>query len=182
MHVRLVITIAAVAAVSACAGPAPSMAPYSQAGLPAAIQVPAGHMVAMQTMAAGDITWQCRAKADMPGQFEWVFAGPDAGLKDRSGRTVGKYYGPPATWESVDGSRITGKQLAIAPAGSGNIPLQLVQADPAKGMGAMQGVSHVQRVNTRGGVAPAAGCSAASQGEKQVVRYTADYVFWRAAM
>jgi Protein of unknown function (DUF3455) len=182
MHVRLVITIAATAAISACTGTGPSMQPYSQAGLPAAVQVPAGHTVTMQTMAAGELTWQCRAKADMAGQFEWVFAGPDAGLKDRNGAMVGKYYGPPATWESVDGSRLTGTQLAIAPAGDGNIPLQLVKANPAMGMGVMQGVSHVQRVNTRGGVAPAASCSAANQGEKRLVRYSADYVFWRAAM
>ncbi|MEZ5638209.1 MAG: DUF3455 domain-containing protein [Burkholderiaceae bacterium] len=182
MRVRLILTIAAVAAVSACAGTGPSMAPYSQAGLPAAVQVPAGHTVAMQTMAAGDITWQCRAKADGAGPFEWAFAGPDAALRNRSGAMVGKYYGPPATWESIDGSRITGTQLAVAPAGSGNIPLQLVKADPAMGMGAMQGVSHVQRVNTRGGVAPAAPCGAANLGAKQVVQYTADYVFWRVAM
>lgn len=44
----------------------------------------------------------------------------------------------------------------------------------------MQGVSHVQRVNTRGGVAPAAMCGATNMGQKQVVQYTADYVFWRA--
>lgn len=182
MQVRLVFTIAAVAAISACSGTGPSMAPYSQAGLPVAVQVPAGHTVAMQTMAAGDITWQCRARADMANQYAWAFAGPAAGLKDRSGMMVGKYYGPPATWESVDGSRITGTQLAVAPAGDGNIPLQLVKADAAMGMGAMQGVSHVQRVNTRGGVAPTASCGAANLGEKQVVRYTADYVFWRAAM
>jgi Protein of unknown function (DUF3455) len=182
MHVRLVFAIAATAAISACTGTGPLMTPYSQAALPAAVQVPAGHTVTMQTMATGELTWQCRPKADMAGQFEWVFAGPDAGLKDRNGTVVGKYYGPPATWESVDGSRITGTQLAIAPAGDGNIPLQLVKAHPAMGMGVMQGVSHVQRINTRGGVAPAAGCGAANQGEKRLVRYSADYVFWRAAM
>ena len=241
MRVRLILTIAAVAAVSACAGTGPSMAPYSQAGLPAAVQVPAGHTVAMQTMAAGDITWQCRAKADGAGQFEWAFAGPDAasGGSDRHelkrrvhqrlletlnlvearrtpldelyqecsrrvdtllreqqrpltatekkqllGEVMDEIFGlgPLETLESIDGSRITGTQLAVAPAGSGNIPLQLVKADPAMGMGAMQGVSHVQRVNTRGGVAPAAPCGAANLGAKQVVQYTADYVFWRVAM
>ncbi len=180
MKLRITLSVIAVGAISACAGSGPMHMPFSQATLPASIQVPGGHVVALETMAAGDITYQCRAKADMAGQYEWVFAGPDAGLNDRSGQRVGKYYGPPATWEGNDGSRITGTQLAVAPGGAGNIPLQLVKANPAIGAGIMQGVSHVQRVNTRGGVAPAAACAADNIGAKQVVKYTADYVFWRA--
>ncbi len=165
---------------SACAsmGNAPM---FSQASLPDAVKVPAGHMVAMETAAAGDITYECRAKANMAGQFEWVFVGPDAGLKDRSGNTVGKYYGPPATWENKDGSKVTGAQVAVSPAAVGSIPLQLVKANPAMGAGAMQGVSYIQRVNTQGGVAPAAACAGANAGQKQIVKYSADYIFWRAA-
>jgi len=35
-------------------------------------------------------------------------------------------------------------------------------------------------VNTQGGVAPASACEAGSMGQKQVVKYQADYIFWRA--
>ena len=49
------------------------------------------------------------------------------------------------------------------------------------GMGAMQGVSYIQRVATQGGVAPAMACGASNAGQKQVVKYQADYIFWRAA-
>ena len=35
----------------------------------------------------------------------------------------------------MDGSKITGEQLAVCPGGEGNIPLQVVQANPAMGMG-----------------------------------------------
>jgi hypothetical protein len=182
MKTRTVLSLLAVASLAACANmSAPQMAPFSQASLPDAVKVPAGHSVAMETMAAGDITYECRAKKDMAGQFEWVFVGPDAGLKDRKGNAVGKYYGPPATWESNDGSKITGAQVAVAPAGAGNIPSQLVKANPAMGAGAMQGVTYIQRVATQGGVAPAAVCAAAGVGQKQVVKYTADYIFWKAA-
>src|SRR5574343_1476090 len=146
---------------------APQAPAFNQAQLPAAVQVPAGNRVAMETVGAGQITYECRAKKDMPGQFEWVFVGPDAKLMDRSGKTVGKYYGPPATWESNDGSKLTATQLAVAPAGNGNIPLQLVKANPAMGMGAMQGVTHSQRVATQGGVAPAVACTATNAGQKQ---------------
>ena len=45
-------------------------------------------------------------------------------------------------------------------------------------MGAMQGVTYIQRLNTRGGVAPAAACAAANIGAKQQVAYQADYVFY----
>ena len=154
---------------------------YSQASLPDTVKVPAGHQVAMETVGAGDITYECRAKANMPGQFEWVFVGPDARLMDRSGKQVGKYYGPPATWESMDGSKLTATQVAVAPNGAANIPYQLVKANPAMGTGAMQGVTYIQRVATMGGTAPMAPCAAASTGQKQVVKYQADYIFWRAA-
>lgn len=154
---------------------------YSQETLPASVQVPSGHRVAMQTVGAGDITYQCRAKKDMAGQFEWVFVGPDAVLSDRSGNAVGKYYGPPATWESNDGSKLTATQLAVAPAGAGNIPSQLVKANPAMGSGAMSGVTYIQRVATKGGVAPALACGAANLDSKVIVKYQADYIFWKAS-
>ena len=116
----------------------------------------------------------------MAGEFEWAFVGPKAVLNNRSGKMVGSYYGPPATWQAADGSRITGAQLAVAPASAGNIPLQLVKANPAMGAGAMMGISHIQRVATKGGVAPAMACAAANMGQKQVVSYQADYIFYKA--
>lgn len=180
MTIRTLTVLAAATGLAACSGMGAKPPMYSQAGLPDAVKVPAGHAVAMETVGAGDITYECRAKANMPGQYEWVFVGPDARLMDRAGKQVGKYYGPPATWESMDGSRLTATQVAVAPAGTGNIPYQLVKANPAVGAGAMQGVSYIQRVSTQGGVAPAATCGASNMGQKQVVKYQADYIFYRA--
>ena len=165
---------------AACAGSPMMMSkPYDQASLPQPVQVPAGHKVAMETVGTGDITYECRTKAAMPGQYEWVFVGPDAKLWDRAGKQVGKYYGPPATWENMDGSKVTATQVAVAPAPAGNIPLQLVKANPAMGMGAMTGVTYIQRVATQGGVAPAMPCNAGMAGSKQVVQYQADYIFYK---
>ena len=169
-----------VSLLAACGSMSPMMPTYSQAGLPAAVQVPAGNKVAMETVGVGEITYQCNAKKDMAGQFEWVFVGPDAKLNDRSGKQVGKYYGPPATWESMDGSKLTATQIAVAPNGTGNIPSQLVKGNPAMGSGAMSGVTYIQRVDTRGGVAPAMPCAAGNMGAKQVVKYQADYIFYKA--
>jgi hypothetical protein len=178
--IRLALTAAACAALAACASAPMMSAPYSQAMLPASVQVPAGHKVAMETVGAGDITYECRVKASTAGEYEWFFVGPDARLMERGGKQIGRYYGPPATWENMDGSKVTATQVAVAPAAAGSIPFQLVKANPAMGMGAMNGVTYIQRVSTQGGVAPAMACGAANMGTKQVVKYQADYIFYKA--
>jgi hypothetical protein len=167
--------------VSACSSMAPAMPSFSQDSLPETIKVPAGNKVALETVGAGDITYECRDKANTPGATEWVFVGPKATLSDRAGKQVGTYYGPPATSEALDGSKITGTQLAVAPSGAGNLPYQVVQANPAMGSGAMTGVTFIQRVALKGGVAPASECSAASKGKRETVKYQADYIFYKAA-
>ena len=164
------------ALVCACAS-APTMMRVDNAVLPEAVRAPAGQKVLMATTGVGEITYECREKKDMAGQHEWAFVAPVATLYAADRKVVGKYYAGP-TWESLDGSRVTGKQLAVAPASAGNIPLQLVKADPAMGAGAMTGVSYIQRLNTKGGVAPAVACDAAGKGKRQVVAYEADYVFY----
>jgi hypothetical protein len=149
---------------------------------PAAVTVPIGNKVAMHTIGRGDLTYECRAKANMPNAFEWVFVGPNAILYDANQAAVGKYYGGP-TWEANDGSKVTGKQLAVAPSpNAGAIPLQLVQTNPATGNGVMTGVTYIQRLNTMGGVAPADACAASNPGAKKLVKYQADYVFYKPNM
>lgn len=169
------------ATLAACASPSMMQRTYDQASLPSAVQVPAGHRVAMETVGKGRILYECRAKASAAGEYEWFFVGPDAQLWDRQGAMVGRYFGPPATWESKDGSKVTATQVAVAPGMAGSIPLQLVKANPAMGQGAMTGVTYIQRVATRGGVAPAMACGASNIGARQVVDYQADYIFYRAA-
>ncbi len=182
----------AVAALSACASyggmngmAKPTMgmaapAAFNQASLPAAVQVPAGHRAALETNAVGQITYSCNAKAAMAGQYEWAFVGPKATVKDRGNQNIGFYFGPPATWAHSDGSVVTGAQVAVAPSSAGNIPLQLVKANPKAQAGAYAETSFIQRVATVGGVAPSLPCSASNVGEKQIVEYSADYIFWKA--
>ena len=179
-HFSVLSAVAAAALLSACGSMMPMATVYSQDSLPDAVKVPAGNKVALQTLGVGEITNECRDKANAPGMTEWVFVGPNAVLNARDGKQVGKYYGPPATWESMDGSKLTATQLAVAPSGAGNLPYQLVKANPAMGNGMMNGTTYIQRVATRGGVAPTAACGAANMGAKQVVQYQADYIFYRA--
>ena len=189
------VATAATLLLSACADTAPMMKPMAaapaataadattadgaamNAALPEAVRVPDGQKVRMTSRGVGELTYECRAKKDMASQFEWAFVGPVATLMSADRRAVGKYYAGP-TWEAMDGSKVSGKQVAVAPAAPGNIPLQLVKADPAVGAGAMNGVSYIQRVNTKGGVAPTAVCDAGSASKRMTVAYEADYVFY----
>lgn len=177
----ILVPLSAVLLLSACAATPSAHRMFSQDGLPDPVKVPAGHRVALETVGVGEITYECRAKANPAGAFEWVFVGPKADLNSRAGQKLGTYFGPPATWAASDGSAVTGTQVAVAPTSAGSIPLQLVKANPATGMGAMNGTAYIQRVATRGGVAPAATCDATAAGRKEVVTYQADYIFWKAA-
>ena len=168
--------LGAAAVLSACAS-APMMMKVDNAALPEPVRVPAGQKLMMSTTGVGEITYECREKKDTAGAHEWAFVGPVATLYSGDRKAVGKYHAGP-TWEANDGSKVTGKQLAVSPASPGNIPMQLVKTEPAMGAGAMTGVSYIQRLNTKGGVAPAMACDATSKGKRQQVAYEADYVFY----
>ena len=43
----------------------------------------------------------------------------------------------------------------------------------------MSGVSYIQRVATRGGVAPSLPCAAGNLGARQLVQYQADYILYK---
>lgn len=149
---------------------------------PAPIAVPAGNTLALTVLGTGDLTYECKEKAAMAGTFEWTFVGPTAVLYDKTTKAaIGKYYAGP-TWEANDGSKVGGKQLGVSPSATpASIPLQLVQAGPATGTGAMSGITFIQRMNTKGGVAPATPCAAANAGAKATVKYEADYLFYKAS-
>lgn len=146
--------------------------------VPEAVRPPAGHKMTLHTIGVGEITYECRLKADTTNTYEWAFVEPVATLADKDQKPVGKYYAGP-TWEAADGSKVTGKQVATAPAAPGSIPLQLVKAEPTTGDGAMSDVTYIQRLNTQGGVAPADPCTAATVGAKKQVSYQADYLFYK---
>ena len=174
------IALLSLGALSGCGSLMSAEPRVDNAMLPDSIRVPAGHVQSLYTTGVGEITYECREKKTGSGH-EWAFLAPVATLSNAKGQVVGKYFAGP-TWQANDGSQVTGKQLAVSPATAGNIPLQLVQANPATGEGAMKGVSFIQRLKTVGGVAPALPCGAEQAGQKQVVPYRADYAFYKPAM
>lgn len=150
-----------------------------QKDLPALIQVAAGNAMVLKTKAKGTITYQCSKEKDPLTNYKWSIVGPRAVLMNEADTKIGSYSGPPARWEVEDGSFVTGSQVAVSRNGEKNIPFQLVKTDLSGGQGVLTTIGYVQRVNTKGGVAPSTKCSVDNEGEKSEVDYQADYWFWQ---
>ncbi len=166
---------------AACSSVKPPAKEYSQDRLAEAIRVPAGNEVVLETTGVGVLNYECRANVAASGTIGWALASPKADLIDRTGKTVGTYSGPPATWTHMDGSTVVGTQLAISPVvGSNNIALQLSKGTPGAGAGVMQNISFIQRINTKGGQDISLPCTQANIGNKLTLPYQADYIFWKA--
>jgi Protein of unknown function (DUF3455) len=123
--------------------------------------------------------YQCRAKKDEVGAYEWAFVAPEADFFDERGNRIGRHYAGPH-WEAADGSRIVGtvKERADAPSPN-SIPWLLLAAKSVGPSGSFSKVTSIQRVSTVGGVAPKESCSQGAAGTARV-GYTADYYFFAA--
>jgi len=152
-----------------------------------AVEVPdklkpgANEELAMVFPAGGVQIYECRARKDAAGEYEWAFVAPEADLYDAHGARVGLHYAGPQ-WESADGSKVLGtvKERADAPQAD-SIPWLLLTAKSVGPEGSFGKVTSVQRVNTLGGVAPKGGCLQAEAGTRVRVGYTADYYFFTAS-
>jgi hypothetical protein len=164
--------------------------------VPANLEVEFGNTPFLVGHAIGTQNYVCLLRA---GGFAWTFFGPQATLFDDDGQQLTTHFlsaNPDengtlrATWQhSQDTSAIWA--LAIASSTDpayvlpGAIPwllLRVVGAEAGPTGGAtLSATTFVQRVNTSGGIAPAAdGCArAADIGRRALVPYTADYVFYR---
>jgi hypothetical protein len=152
------------------------------ADVPSEIAVPDGHKAYLVSHATGVQIYSCTATAT---GHAWTFVAPRADLYDKHGRKpIGTHFAGP-TWQSEDGSKVVGRREAGATVDSDAIDwLRLSAASTATGPGGgneLAETTYIQRVNTTGGLAPAAAsCDAATAGTTAEVPYTADYVFWRA--
>ena len=143
--------------------------------VPQQIQPPANEQVLLRVHAKGDQVYTCKADG---AQFTWTLKAPDAQLFDKDGKPFGKHFAGPS-WEANDGSRVTGKAIANAPSpDSDSIPWLLVNVLTHDGSGVLSRATTIQRINTKGGKAPASGCDATHAGQEVRVPYSADYVFY----
>jgi len=143
--------------------------------VPPVIQPPAGEHLLFQVHAKGDQVYTCKNDA---AQFTWTLKAPDAQLFDKDGKPFGKHFAGPS-WEARDGSRVTGKAVANAPSpDADSIPWLLVNILSHDGSGVLSRATTIQRLNTKGGKAPASGCDASHVGQEVRVPYSADYLFY----
>jgi Protein of unknown function (DUF3455) len=148
-----------------------SLAAGCASPLPPTLAPAADEAPALTVAADGVQIYECRTDVTP----SWVFVAPDAELFDANGRHVG-HHGTGPHWQADDGSRIDGRVRASAPAGTADaIPWLLLTAQASGPKGAFSRVTSVQRINTRGGVAPTAPCHAEARGTVVRVPYRADY-------
>jgi hypothetical protein len=135
--------------------------------LPPTIAAP-GEAVVLSVHAVGLQLYQCKPGAD--GKLVWTFTAPQATLT-ADGKVVGKHGAGPS-WELLDGSGITAKAVGNAPGATEN-DIHKLEVTSHKGAGQLDGVTTVQRINTKGGVMK--GACDRERGEG--MPYEADYVF-----
>jgi hypothetical protein len=159
-------TLVAGAAIPAGAGSKPP-------SVPAEIQVPAGQKVVLDVVGKGVQIYDCDRTT-----LVWTFREPAAVLYGHRGRPVGIHFAGP-TFESFDGSSVLGMLdgRADAPDPERDIPWLRLKAVSTQGDGVLAGVDFIQRLETRGGVAPAGACDPASDATV-AVPYRARYVFY----
>jgi len=143
--------------------------------VPQQLQPAASESLIFRLQGKGSQIYTCKMDG---AQFAWVLKAPDAQLLDKGGKVFGRHFAGPS-WEANDGSRITGKAVANAPSpDADSIPWLRVNVVSHDGDGLLSRITTVQRLNTRGGKAPASGCDAAHASQEIRVAYSADYLFY----
>ena len=166
--------------------------------VPANLQVPAGNEVFLGGRAVGTQNYICLLSGK---GFAWRFLGPQATVfisvnGDLQQQITSHYLSlNPAeglnrpTWQSSsDSSLVWGRVVQpstdpnyVAPGAISWLLLKTAGVANGPTNGAlMTQTTFIHRVNTAGGIAPAAGCSQASEvGALALVPYTTDYFFYR---
>lgn len=175
---------------TACAGDA-----IAAPAVPSDVQVPAGNELFLSAHAIGTQDYVCLPSPTGPA---WSLFTPQATLFGADAQQAMTHFFSPnaaengtvrATWQdsadsSVVWARVVKPSSDAAFVQPGAIPWVLLEVSgarkPAGRSARLADATFVQRINTTGGAAPAAGCTVAEDiGKKAFVAYTADYLFYR---
>jgi hypothetical protein len=168
------------AVLSGCASQ--TAAPSRSGGAPAApslgffskIKAPSTHEPALQLASRGVQIFRCEKREN---GLVWVFRQPQAELIDADGKAVGR-HGANFSFEHDDGSRLVSTIVAYDEASRPTDLRWLLMTTRSFGKGALENVSHVQRVNTAGGMPPPR-CETSQLNQLLRVDFTSDFVFYR---
>ena len=154
--------------------PAPVPVPMPSLGLFSKIKAPSTHEPTLQLASRGVQIFRCEKR---DAGTIWVFRQPQAELLDSSGKAVGQ-HGANFSFEHDDGSRLVSTIAAYDEASKPTDLRWLLLTTRSFGKGALESVSHVQRVNTSGGMPPVR-CEASQLNQLLRVGFTSDFVFYR---
>jgi hypothetical protein len=142
------------------------------------IDVPDGQVLKHSFNAQGVQIYECVVSTG--DAYSWTFKAPEAGLYGPDGKVAAIHYAGP-TWESVgDGSKVRGQRVASSPSDAKDAIPQLLLAAKVLTPGNLFGdISFIQRLETKGGVAPASDCNANTAVKQVSVPYSARYDFFR---
>jgi len=169
----LLLSIAGLAQASVPLAPSPdhNRGPELPSPICDLLQVPAGNRLALRAYAVGSQLYRWDGIA-------WVFVEPVATLfadADYHEKVAVHYLGP--TWEHNNGGKVVATKLQPCTPDPTAIPWLLLQTVTNDGPNPFGAVSYIQRVNTKGGLAPTA--AGHSIGQVVEVPYTAEYYFYR---
>ena len=160
--------------------------------VPPGLEVPAPNQAFLLGRGVGTQNYECQPTSRL-GRVGWVLFTPQATLFDDDSQQLTTHFFSPnpvegrvvrVTWQdSRDSSTVWARAMAAATVDANAIPWLLLQVVGTRvgptGGDALTGTTFLQRLNTRGGLAPATGCDVlADVGHKAFVPYTADYFFY----
>lgn len=145
--------------------------------IPEAIRAPSKAEYLFSVRASGYQIYRCEADAN--GTYNWVLKAPDATLYDDQGNLFGTHYAGP-TWQSHDGSHITGQVEAKipSPVDENAVDWLLVNIKNRGGNGVLTPVTYVNRVSTQGGKPPVGPCNERQLGDEYRATYSTTYHFY----
>jgi hypothetical protein len=161
--------VTATVGLAACAAPQTSIKPLAQqeVSAPDAVKVPAGNKMLASYEGNGVQIYQCTKAA-------WVLLEPAASITDH-GKPVALHFKGPIWVSTVDGSEVGATAVPGASVKhSDAVPELLLKASENRGKGQFSDVTYVQRLATKGGLAPAGKCA---DGAEAAVPYSATYTF-----
>jgi hypothetical protein len=135
------------------------------------VAVPTGNKLTASLQGIGVQIYQCTGGA-------WTLLEPAATLSDpkQDKGSVALHFKGPVWVSVVDGSEVGATAVpGAAVKHSDAIPELLLKANENHGSGMFGKVSYVQRLQTKGGLAPASSCT---DGAQKSVPYSALYQFW----
>ena len=168
------VALTAMLASTAVAGPAAPAVPDD-------IKAPAGSKLFLVSHAVGEQIYTCSATAT---GFEWRFVAPRADLYGANGKHIGTHGAGP-NWTADDGSSVRARRVKgvnVDPTAIDWLLLERTTSSAGIDGDRLTGTTAIQRINTVGGLAPAAStCTGSTWGAVEEVPYEADYAFYKGA-